>query len=60
MVTVTRCPDILATRRAADGALNKPQNVVDCGRRKSGEREGEVQVQEQLEQQQVQVRHVKR
>lgn len=58
MVTVTRCPDILATRRAADGALNKPQNVVDCGRRKSGERE--VQVQEQLEQHQVQVRHVKR
>lgn len=37
MVTVTRCPDILATRRAADGALNKPQNVVDCGRRKKGE-----------------------
>lgn len=58
MVTVTRCPDILATRRAADGALNKPQNVVDCGRRERGERE--VQVQEQLEQQQVQVRHVKR
>lgn len=55
MVTVTRCPDILATRRAADGSLNKPQNVVDCGR---GEVEGGGQ--KVQEQDQVQVCHVKR